>query len=103
MAFAAFDGNVFPLQRITGSVMLFHSKERRLPALHCMALRAFTFFRPRFKLAFVRVGLMAIRAVLERQRLLEIAIDMALGATNRRVLSKQGILGFGMIKLKLGQ
>lgn len=100
MAFAALNLDVFPLQWITGGVVLFHAKKRRLPAFHGMAFRAFTLFRPRFELAFVRIGLMAIRAVLERQRLFEISVDVALSATDRGVLSKQRIFGFGMVELE---
>lgn len=88
MAFAALDRDVFSLQRITGSIVFFHPKKRGLPALYGMALRALTFFRPPFKLAFVRIGFMAIRAIFERQRLFKIAVDMALCATDRRVLTK---------------
>ena len=103
MAFVAFDFDVFPFQGISGSVVLLHAKERRLPAFHGMAFRAFALFWPRVKLAFVRVGLVAIRAVLKRQRLLEIAFQVALRATDGGMLPKQRVLGFGMIKLKLGQ
>ena len=102
MTFAALDLNVFSLQRIPGSIVLLHAKERRLPAFHGMALRAFTLFRAPFELAFVRVGLMTIRAVLERQRLLEITVDMALGATDGRVLPKKRIFRFRMVELKFG-
>lgn len=103
MALVTLDLDVLPLQGISGSVVLLHAKERRLPAFQGMAFRAFALFRSRVKLAFVGVGLVAIRAVLERQRFLEIAFQVALRATYRRVLPKERILCFGMIKLKFGQ
>ena len=88
MAFATLDGNVFSLQRVIGSVMLLHAKERWLPTFHGMAFRAFPLLRPSFKLAFVRVGFMAVRAIRKGQLFFEIAVDVTLGATDRRVLSE---------------
>ena len=68
-----------------------------------MALRAFALLRTRFELAFVRVGFVAIHAIRKRQRPLEIAVQVALGAADRRVLAEQGILRFRMVEFEARQ
>jgi hypothetical protein len=68
-----------------------------------MALRAFPFLWTRFKLAFVRVRLVAVCAIGKRQRLLEIAVHVALHATDCGVLAQQGVLRFRMVKLEARQ
>lgn len=50
------------------------------------------------KLPVVRIGLVAIHALLERQGLLEISIGMALSAFDAGMLAFQRKLGFRMIE-----
>lgn len=103
MAFSAFHDDVFSLQRVSGCVVFLHTEQRRLPSIEVMAFRAFALLRPRVKLAFVRVRFVAVGAVRKGQRLFEVAFQVALCAADHGVLAEQRVLGFGMIKLKLGQ
>jgi len=98
MALAAFDFNVLALQRVAGSVVLFDSKQRRLPTVHSVALGAFTFLWPRLELAFVRVGFVAVHAIRKGQRLLEVAVQMAFSTTNSGVSAEKWILRFRVVK-----
>lgn len=68
-----------------------------------MAFRAFPFPGARFELAAVRVRLVAIRAVFEWKRPLEVSVEMALGAADLRVFSEQRIFCFRVVKLKSRQ
>ena len=65
-----------------------------------MAFGTLALFRPGFELAFVRIGLVAIHAILEGKRLLEITIDVARGAADRHVFAKQRILRLRVIERK---
>jgi len=103
MAFGAVHSDVLAAERILRSVVLLHAEERRLPPVHRVAFRAFAFFRTRIELAFVRIGLVAVSAVCERQRLLEVAVQMAFGAADGQVLAQQRIFGFGVVKSEGGQ
>lgn len=94
MAFGAVDFDVFALERVVGSVVFFHAEERRLPAFHGVAFGAFAFLWARLKLAFVRIGFVTVVAIAERQRLLEVAIEMAIGASNGGVFAKERIFRF---------
>ena len=60
--------------------MLFCAKERWLPALDRMAFRAFPLLRPRCKLAFMRVRLVAVGTIRKWQLFLKVAVHMALRA-----------------------
>lgn len=88
MALTTLNSDVLSAQGIAGGVVLLHAEERWLPALDRMAFRALTFLRSRFKLAFVRVGFVAVHTVRKGQRLFEIAVQMALGATHGGVLAE---------------
>ena len=68
-----------------------------------MAFRAFTFLLAFFKLALVRVGFVAIAAIGEGERLLEIAIQVTRDAGNLGMFSDQRILRFGVIEIEAGQ
>ena len=46
----------------------------------------------------MRIRLVAIRAVGKRNRLFEIAVHMASGAANRRMLALEWIFRFGMVE-----
>ena len=66
-----------------------------------MAFRAFALLRPRLELTFVRIRFVAVDAIRKRQRLLEVAVHMALRAADRRVLAQQGVFRFRVIEFKL--
>jgi hypothetical protein len=63
-----------------------------------MAGRAFTLIRPHSELPIMRIGLVTIHALLKSQRLLKVAIDVALGAIYADVLSFERKLCRRMIK-----
>ena len=87
MALRALQARVPALQRIRARGMLLHRECRRLPSLHGVAGSALAAVGTLGKLAVVRIGLVAIHALLERQRLLEIAIGVALRAIDAGVLA----------------
>jgi hypothetical protein len=68
-----------------------------------MALRTFTFLRPRFELAFMRVWFVAVSAIGKRQGLLEIAVHVALDAIDRGVLAEQRVLRLRVVKSEARQ
>lgn len=68
--------------------MFFDAKERGLPTFDGMAFRAFSLFGPGRELSFVWIWLMAVCAIGERQRLVEVAVQMALNTGNGRVLAQ---------------
>lgn len=94
----AFHLDVFAPERIAGGVMFLHAEKRRLPAIDRVAIRALAFLRTRGELPAVRVRLMAIRALRECQRLVEIPARMTLDATDLSVHAEQGILRLGMVE-----
>ena len=83
--------------------MFFDAKQRGLPTLNGVAFRAFALFGPGRKLTFVWIRLMAVDAIGEWQRLLEVAMQMALSARNGRVLAQQGVFGFRMVEFEFRQ
>src|SRR5258706_318135 len=103
MALVAFNGNVFALQRVFGCVVLFNAEKRWLPSIHVMAFRAFTLLGSRFELAFVRVWIMTIIAIINRELPFEITLQMALRAANHGVLSEERVLGLGMVEFEARQ
>ena len=86
------------LQRVGGGRVLLRSEGGGFPSLHGVTPGALSTARPFHKLPVVRVGLMAIGALLKRQRLLKVTAAMALDTTHVRVLPQQRVLGFGMIE-----
>lgn len=68
-----------------------------------MALRAFAFLRPRLKLSLVRIGLVAINALRERNLLLEVSIHVARYARNLLVFALQWIFSLRVIEIETGQ
>ena len=97
MALRTFQTSVASLQRIRGGRMFLHREFRGLPALHCVTGRALPLVCPFCKLTYMCI-LMAIHAPGECQRLLEVAVRMALTAVDTRVLPLQRKLRFGVIK-----
>lgn len=91
MTLGAFHGNVLALQRVLGAVVLLHAEERRFPAIHGVAFRAFPFFRPSFELTLVRIRLVAVRTIGERQGPLKVAIQMAGHAAHLGVHTEQRV------------
>jgi hypothetical protein len=65
-----------------------------------MTLRTFSLSGARLKLAFVRIRLMAVHAICERKRLLEIAVDVTRDAVYRSVFAEQRVLRLGVIERK---
>src|SRR5579862_4643351 len=68
--------------------MLFHAKKRRFEAIHVVAGRAFAFIGALEELALVGI-LMAIRALLEGDRLFEIPAGVALITAHRGMFAPQ--------------
>src|SRR5690348_6929270 len=97
MALRAFQASVATLQRIRRGRMFLNRKFRWLPALHRVTGRALSLLRAFGKLAVVYI-LVAVHALGEYQRLLEVTVRMALTAVDTRVLSLQRKLRFGVIK-----
>jgi hypothetical protein len=94
------NGNVFALQWVLGCVVFLHSEQGRFPPIQRMAFGAFALFRPGFELAFVRIGCVAIHAIREGKRFLEIAIDVTGGAADCNVFANQGILRLRVVEFK---
>jgi hypothetical protein len=63
-----------------------------------MARRAFALIRPLSELPIMRIGLVTIHALLKRQLLLKVAIEVALRAIHADVLSFKRELCLRMIK-----
>lgn len=97
MALRTFQPSVATLQRIRRRRMFLHGEFRWLPALHRMTGRALSLVRTFGKLAFMSI-LVAVHAFCEYQRLLEVAVRVALTAVDTRVLPLQRKLRFGVIK-----
>jgi len=75
-----------------------HSKLRGFPPVHGVTRGALRAARPPSELPIVWVGFVAIHALLKSQRLLEVAAAVAQNAIDRRMLSQQRVLGFGVIE-----
>jgi len=75
-----------------------HRKKGGLPALHIVTGRALTAVRAFRKLSFMGI-LVAVRTLLELERLFEIPIGVALSALDRSVLAFQRVLCLGMVEL----
>ena len=98
MALRALHPRVATLQGICRGRMFLHREFRRLPALHRVTGRALSLISTLGKLALVWIRLVAVHALGEYQRLLEVAVGMTLSAVHTRVLSFQRKLRFGVIK-----
>lgn len=89
----AFETRMSALQRIRARRMLLDRERRGLPSVHRVARSALSAVRPLAELATVRIGLMAIHALLECQQLLEISAGMALGAIDAGMFPFERELG----------
>jgi len=99
VALGTLHASVSAFQRVLGSRVFFHAKERRLPVVDGVALGALALPRALGELALVNVEV-AIHAVRKSQRLFEIASYMTGRATHRRVLAQQRVPRLGVIKSK---
>lgn len=98
MALRALQPGVRALQWIRAESMFFDREHRRLPSLYVVTRGALAAVRTLGELAVVRVP-MAIHALLEGKRLLEISTGMALRAIDADVFSQQRKLRSGVIKV----
>ena len=64
-----------------------------------MTFRTLALARPRLKLPFVGIGIMAVCALSEGQRLLEIASGVAIAATDFQVHPQKRVFCFRMVEL----
>ena len=99
MALAALHPGVPTLQRIGAGGVFFHREGGRLPALHGMAGGALNSGGTLGKLAFMGIRRVTVRALAEAQRLLEIAVGVALLAPHGGVLAFQRIFGLRVIEV----
>ena len=98
MALRAFQTRMPALQRIRAGGVFLHGKRRGLPALHVVAGSALPAVRTLGELPVVRIGLVAVHALLEYQGLFEISVRVALGTIHSRVLALQRELGLRMVE-----
>ena len=98
VALRALQSRMLALQRIRAGGVLLHRKGRGLPSLHRVAGGALPAVRTLGKLPVVRIGLVAVHAFLEHQRLFEIAAGVALGAIDAGVLAFQRKFGLGVVE-----
>ena len=97
VALHAFQPHMTALQRVSGRSVIFHGEKGGLPPLHVVAGGALAAVLTLGELPVMSI-LVAIHALLERDRLLEIAIGVALGATDGSVLAFERELGLGVIE-----
>jgi len=85
VALGALQTRMAALQRIGAGGVFLDCERRRLPAPERVAGGAFSAIDALGELPFVWVGHVTIHALRERQRLLEISVDVTLGAVDRGV------------------
>lgn len=98
VAFFASDFGMRALQWIRGRHMICDRESGRLPAIHRVTSRALASIGTLGELSLVGIGLVAVGALRECNRLFEIAAAVALDAPNRSVFPEQWKVGFGMIE-----
>jgi len=94
----AFQPGMSSLQAIGSGRVIFHRKRRRLPSADSVTGSTLSAVGPLGKLAVMRIRLVAIHALLENQRFLEITASVALNAVHAGVFLEQGISGLGVIE-----
>lgn len=99
MALGAGDHGVFAAQGKGSQIVLYQEEFGRLEPFDGMAAFAFSSIGTGCELAVVWIGLVAIGALRERNRRLEISLDVALETADLRMLSQQGILCCGVVEL----
>lgn len=97
VALHALQPRVTALERVVGRSVFFHGEKGRLPALYVVAGRTLAAILTLDELPVVSI-LVAIRAFLEWDLLLEIAVGVALGAIDGSVLAFERVLGLGMVE-----
>ncbi len=98
MTAAALHGGMLELQRIRGLRMFFHPKRGRLESGNGVAGRTFAGVGALDELPVV-LTLVATGALIECERLLEIAAGVALHATDGLMSAEQRVFGFGVVKV----
>lgn len=86
------------LKRVRARRMFLDSELGRLESVDGVAVRAFTSVGALGELAAVWIGPVAVRALIESHRFLEIALSMALHALDLGMLSQQRILRLRVIE-----
>lgn len=79
--------------------MLFDAESGGFPPIDVVALRTFTLLWARVKLAFMRIGGMAIVAIGKGNFLLKVVLNMACGAGYRCVFAEEGVFGLGVVEI----
>ena len=97
VALDAFQPRVTALQRVSRRSVVFHGEKGGLPALYVMAGSALAAVLTLGELPVMSV-LVAIRALLERDGLLEISVGMALCAIDGSVLALKRELRLGVVE-----
>lgn len=98
VALCALQPGMSALQRICTQGVLFHRKCRWLPAIDGMAGRTLSTISPLAELAMMRIVVVAVHALGEDHRLLEVAVGVTTNAVHGRVFAQQRELGFRMIE-----
>src|SRR5205807_3047723 len=80
--------------------MLPRIEHRGFPKIHGMAFRALALLRTCFELALVRVWFVTIIAIIKRQGLFEVSLQMALSAADLSMFSEERVLGLRMVEFK---
>ncbi len=88
VAFFTSDFGVPALQRICRCGVIRNGEGRRLPTIHGMTTGAFATIGALRELPLVRIWLVAVGALLEGNRFLEITAAVTLNAADSRVLSE---------------
>ena len=99
VALRALQTRVSALQRIGARCVFLHCEGRGLPSRSRCDTRRTRRLRPLGKLAIVRIRLVTVHALCENQRLLEVAVRMALRAVNASVLAFQGKLRLRVVEV----
>jgi hypothetical protein len=99
MTLRACDRSMFSAQRKGGQIVLDQKELRRLEPFDSMTALTSSPVRPRGELTIVWIRLMAISALREGDRRLEIAFDVALKTADLRMLPEQRIFRRRVVKL----
>jgi len=94
----ALDHGVAPFQGIGRCGVVFHGERGWLESVDSVAGSALAAVGTLSKLAFVRVWLVAVHALLESQGLFEISSRVALRTLHRSMLAEQRIFGFRVVE-----
>jgi len=98
VALCAFEAGMSALQGIRAQGVFLHREGGRLPSFDRMTGGALASVRALGELPVVRIGLVAIHALREDKRLLEVSTGMALGTVDRNVLALERELRLEVIE-----